>query len=129
MILGVDLGGATTGLASSDGILASPLATIAHKSLTEAVAKVVEICDKNSITKVVVGFVEGKNKAYFEKFASQIKHKLPNIETVLWDETLSTRQARSTMIKLNIPKTKRAQKEHEIAASLILQSYIDNRLD
>lgn len=126
MILGIDLGQITTGLAISEGELASPYSTITHKSLTEAVSKIVAICDQNSIDKIVVGFVEGKDKNYFEKFANLLKHQLAKIEVVLWDETLSTRQARQTMIKLNVPKEKRGEKEHEVAASLILQSYLDS---
>jgi len=119
MILGIDLGQRNTGLAISEGELATAHSTITHKSLTEAVSRVVSICDKLSVDKVVVGFVEGKDKIYFEKFASLLKHQLTNLEIVLWDETLTTR--------LNVPKEKRRQKEHEFAASLILQSYLDSQ--
>lgn len=127
MILGVDLGKKTTGIAISEGNLASSLQTITHDSLTEAVAKVVEICNFQSIDKVILGYVEGKDLKYYQKFNQMLKKQLPNIQLVLWDETLTSRQARSTMVKLNIPKTKRAQKEHEVAASLILQSYLDSQ--
>ena len=127
MILGIDLGQRNTGLAISEGELATAHSTITHKSLTEAVSRVVSICDKLSVDRVVVGFVEGKDKIYFEKFASLLKHQLTNLEIVLWDETLTTRQATATMIKLNVPKEKRRQKEHEFAASLILQSYLDSQ--
>ena len=117
----------SSSLAISEGELATAHSTITHKSLTEAVSRVVSICDKLSVDKVVVGFVEGKDKIYFEKFASLLKHQLTNLEIVLWDETLTTRQATATMIKLNVPKEKRRQKEHEFAASLILQSYLDSQ--
>ncbi len=126
MILSVDLGQKTTGLAISGGTLVTPHSTISHQSFKEVVSKVAQICDRNEVDTVVVGYVEGKTKKYFEKFALFLKKQLPQINIKMWDETLSTRQARETMIKLNVPKLKRAKKEHEIAASLILQSYLSN---
>ncbi len=77
------------------------------------------------VDKIVIGFVEGEIKSYFQKFVKNFKTKKPNIEVVMWDETLTSRQARNWMIKQQVPKTKRKLKEHEIAASLILQSYLD----
>lgn len=127
MILGVDLGKKTTGLAISEGELATPYATITHQTLTEAVSKVINICDKLAVDKVVVGFVEGKDESYYEKFAQLLKHKLTKLDVELWDETMTTRQATATLIKLNLGKKKRQKKEHEAAASLILQGYLDSK--
>lgn len=127
MILGVDLGQRKTGIAISSGHFASPYITITHKSLKEAAEKISQISFKESVTKVIVGYVEGKTKSQFENFAKDLKNKLPDLEVILWDETMTTRQARGTMIKLQIPKTKRKQKEHEVAAALILQSYLDSQ--
>lgn len=127
MILGIDLGQRKTGIAISSGHFASPYTTITHGSLKQAVEKIASICQKETISKVIVGYVEGKTKSQFENFAKDLKNKLPDLEVILWDETMTTRQARSTMIKLQIPKTKRKQKEHEVAAALILQSYLDNQ--
>lgn len=125
MILGIDLGKKTTGLAISSGELASPLVTITHKSTAEAIDKISRICQEESINKIIIGYVDGKIKIYFEQFAQKLTHQNPQIEVVLWDETLTSRQATETMIKLDIPKNKRREKEHEVAASLILQSYLD----
>lgn len=125
MILGVDLGQKTTGVAVSEGQLASPYKTINHKSQDEAVEKISQIARKLSADTLVLGFVEGKIKAIFENFTQKFTQKNPHIKVVYWDETLTTLQARETMIKLNIPKHKRAKKEHEVAASLILQNYLD----
>lgn len=126
VILGIDLGQKTTGLAISEGQLASPYKTIKHKSIKEAVEKISEICDELEVKKLVVGFVEGKIKSYFQNFVKNFKKQKPQIEVILFDETMTTRQAQSIMIKLQIPKIKRAKKEHEIAASIILQSYLDS---
>ena len=127
MILGIDLGQKTTGLAISEGQLATPYKTITHKSQKEALVKILEICDAESIEKIVLGYVQGKISKLFENFAKEFGKVKPNVEVVMVDETLTTRQAIETMIKLQLSKKARQKKEHEIAAVLILQSYLDER--
>ena len=100
MILGIDLGQKTTGIAISEGNFASPYTTIKHQTIKEAVSKISKICDELGVKKLVVGFVEGKIKSYFQKFAKIFERINPEIEVILWDETMTTRQARSYMIKL-----------------------------
>ena len=69
MLLGIDLGQKTTGVAVSEGLLASPYTTIKHKSINEAVTKVNQICKEINADTVVLGVVEGKIRSLFEKFA------------------------------------------------------------
>ena len=126
MILGIDLGQRTTGIAISEGQLASPYTTIRHKSLKEAVQKVSKICNELDADTVIIGVVEGKIRTMFENFARQLITHHSSLITIFWDETLTSRQAIDTMIKLHVPKKKRGAKEHEVAASIILQSYLDN---
>ena len=127
MFLGIDLGKKTTGLAISAGQLASPYATIIHKNIAEAISSMIQIIELEGIDTVVIGFVEGKIKSFFENFAKKLKKQKPDIKIVMWDETLTSRQATQSMIKLGIAKSKRRLKEHEVAAALILQSYLDSR--
>lgn len=127
MILGIDLGKKTTGLAISSGTIASPLTTITHKNLKEAVEKISIICEEESIDQIVLGYVEGKIKSYFQSFAEKFKAKNSNVEIVMIDETLTSRQAVETMINIDLSKNKRREKEHEVAAALILQDYLENR--
>jgi len=126
VILGIDLGQKTTGIAISEGQLAAPYTTIKHKSIKEAVAKISQLCDDLEVKKLVVGFVEGKIKSYFQSFVKNFKKQNPGIKVILFDETMTTRQAQIYMIKLQIPKIKRAKREHQVAASIILQSYLDS---
>ena len=125
MILGIDLGKRTTGIAISEGQLATPYKTITHKSQKEAVLKIAELCDELGVNKLVVGYVEGKIKSYFDNFVRNFKKEKPKIEVVMVDETLTTRQATETMIKLQLSKKTRQKKENEMAASQILQSYLN----
>ena len=127
MILGIDLGKKTTGIAISEGQLATPYKTITHKSQKDAVLKIARMCDELEVEKLVVGFVEGKIKSYFENFAKEFGKARPAIEVIMIDETLTTRQAQETMIKLQLSRKNRQKKEHEMAAVLILQSYLNQR--
>lgn len=126
MYLGVDLGKKTTGLAISSSTISSPFKTITHQTLAESVDKISNIAIDEKIEIVIVGYVEGKIKPYFQTFAQKLKEKNPNLEIILWDETLTSRQAIDTMININLPKSKRKSRQHEIAAALILQSYLEN---
>ncbi len=125
-ILGIDLGEKTTGLAISDSNIATPYKTITHQNQKSATDQIIDICAKEGIDTVVLGFVEGKIKKLFTDFESALKEAKPELEVILWDETLTSGQAREIMIKLKVPKFKRRQKEHEVAAAIILQSYLDD---
>ena len=126
MILGIDLGQRKTGLAISQGKFATPYKTLSHLSLNGAIFKIVEICDDQMITKVIVGYVEGKIKSYFTRFAKELNKHRPNLDVILWDETLTSQQARSSMIELGISSKKRKAHEHQKAACIILQSFLDS---
>ncbi len=129
MILAIDLGQKKSGLAISAGNLATPYKTISHKNLEQAVTSLIRISEVEGVKTVVIGYVEGKTKKLFENFADLLKSKKPDLEIVMWDETLTTRQARDYMIKLQVPKMSKKNKEHQIAASIILQSYLDEKSD
>ncbi|MBI4037462.1 Holliday junction resolvase RuvX [Candidatus Curtissbacteria bacterium] len=125
MILGIDLGQKKSGLAISAGQLASPYKTIIHKNLEQAVTTMIRIIVVEGVKTVVIGYVEGKTQKQFQKFADLLKSKRPDLEIIMRDETLTTRQARETMIKLGVPKKKKNKLEHEYSAAVILQSYLD----
>lgn len=127
MILGIDLGQKTTGLAISQGSIATPYKTITHTSPKQALSLIIQIIELEKIDTAVVGFVEGKIKSMFEKFAQDLQKEKPDLQIILWDETLTSRQATAYMIKLGIAKRRRKRREHQIAAALILQSYLDNQ--
>ena len=128
MILAIDLGEKTTGLAVSDSTIATPLKTVTHKNQSEALVKIGQVIQEENVDTVVIGFVEGKIKSIFDTFAQKLKEINPKLNIIMVDETLTSLQARQTLIKLNVRKTKRAAKEHEVAASIILQSYLDSRI-
>lgn len=125
MILGVDLGKRKTGLAISAGELATPYKTIHHQNLKQILVSIIRIIETEQIKTVVIGYVLGKNTPFFENFARLLKLQKPDLDIVLRDETLSTRQAKSAMSKLSIRKSRRQILEDQFAAADILQSYLD----
>ncbi len=122
----IDLGRKTTGIAISEGQLAQPYTTITHKSIKEAQDTIIKLLTNLNAQEVVIGSVEGKISKMFVNFAQILKKEMPKLKIILHDETLTTRQARETMIKLGIKRNRRKKKEHEVAAAIILQSYLDS---
>jgi putative Holliday junction resolvase len=131
-ILAVDHGEKRIGLALSDltGTIASPLKVISHVSRAIDAAQVAELAGDNSVGLVVIGqsFDEeghpnlaGRRAA---RFAEALKTQT-QIPIVLWDESFSTQDARAARIELGVSRKKRAGHLDELAATMILQSYLE----
>ena len=131
-ILAVDHGEKRIGLAISDltGTIASPLKVIRHLSRTIDAAQVAELAVNNAVDLMVIGqsFDEqgrpnlaGRRAA---RFADALKTQT-QIPIVFWDESFSTQEARATRIELGVPRKKRGGHLDELAATMILQSYLE----
>lgn len=131
-ILAVDHGEKRIGLALSDltGTIASPLKVISHISRAIDAAQVAELAENNAVGVVVIGqsFDEqgrpnlaGRRAA---RFAEALKTQT-QIPIVLWDESFSTQDARAARIELGVSRKKRAGHLDELAATMILQSYLE----
>ncbi len=126
-VLALDIGDVWTGIAISDalGITCRPYKTVATEQLLK---KLLELCEQEPIKTIVVGHpktLKGTKSAQTvktEAFAQTLEEKIPQVEWVLWDERLSSKQAE----KLVRPKTKEKKLEsHAVAAALFLMSYLD----
>jgi len=133
-ILAVDHGEKRIGLAISDstGTIANPLSVIEHVSRLVDAAQVAEAAVQNQVELVVVGqsFDEegrpnlaGRRSA---RFAEALKTQL-QVPIVLWDESFSTQTARAARLELGVSRKKRAGHLDELAAVVILQSYLDGQ--
>lgn len=122
--LGVDFGLKRVGLATSEGDLASPFKTIEVKGFKDAVEKVTELSRKMDVRKIVVGLPEGQMGQTVLGFINALKKR--GLDVLAADETLSTHQAISKMIALNIPLKKRRVSD-DMAAAIILQNFLDKR--
>ena len=132
-ILGLDYGEARIGVAVSDmlGMLATPLDTISEKDRQKQLEKVLQVIKENNVEKLVVGYPKhmdgtvGHRAQYTEEFAKELSD-MANIPYVMWDERLTTVAADRAMMEAGIRRENRKDYVDMIAASLILQGYLDS---
>lgn len=121
--LGIDFGLRRVGLATSEGELAAPFKTMKVNNFQDAVSKVLEQVKVAGYNKIVVGLPEGWMKQNVLGFVSRLKKDGIEVET--FDETLSSKKAKQTMIELGVPVKKRRH-EDAYSAAHILQDYLDS---
>jgi putative Holliday junction resolvase len=131
-ILGIDPGEKNIGIAISDisATLARPLMVMPHSSRKGDAQRIVELAEKEKVTKIVVGQatdVDGKPNFSGRKaarLAAEIRSS-SSIPVELWDESFSTQQAVKSKIKFGSSRKNRRGHLDETAAAVILQSYLD----
>lgn len=133
-LLGLDLGSKTIGIAISDklGIIASTYKTFFFEegnSLT-SLDELKNIIKDENISKIVLGFPKNMNNSIGPRAEESLKFKKIledelNIEVILEDERWTTVQANRILIDANISRKKRKTKVDKLAATYILQSYLD----
>lgn len=132
-ILAVDHGEKNIGLAISDptATIATPLTVIKHTSRLMDAAQVANLAGENDVGLIVVGqsFDEdgkpnlaGRRAA---RFADALREQT-QIPVVLWDESFSTHDARAARIEVGVSRKKRAGHMDELAAVMILRSYLES---
>ena len=132
-ILAVDHGEQRIGLALSDptATIASPLRVIKHVSRLLAAAQVANLASENEVGLIVIGqsFDEEGNPNLAgrraAKFAEALKEQT-NLPVELFDESFSTQDARATRIEMGVSRKKRSGHMDELAAVMILRSYIES---
>ncbi len=132
--LGLDLGSKTLGIAISDelGFLARAVETyrFEENDYASAIAYTIKFCEKEKITAIVLGLPKHMNgdqgiRAQISyDFKKEIETKT-NIKVYLEDERLTTKIVDKTMIYGNVRRKERKQKKDEMAAVVILQSFLD----
>jgi putative Holliday junction resolvase len=131
-ILAVDPGSQNIGIALSDptGTIANPLAVIKHVSRAVNASAIVGLAEKHEAGKIVVGqsLDEGGQPTFEGRRAARLAAKVKSqcdIPVVLWDESFSTNEARQAQIAIGSPRRKRKGHLDDLAASVILQSFLD----
>jgi len=128
-ILGIDYGTKRIGIAMSDplGIFAIPLETVKRKNIRKVLQALLTQYD---VTCIVVGNPlrtdgkRGKREEEVEEFVEQIREEI-TVTIELWDERFSTIEAEHVMRDKGEKPSRNKEKVDKIAASLILQSYLD----
>lgn len=132
--LAVDPGDKRIGIAVSDptGTIANPLKVIDHVSRDIDAARVVNIAMELAVAGIVVGCpfdadgTPGPQARKAMRFAAAIRMQT-QLPVVLWDESGSTQEAREAKIALGVKRAKRAGHLDDLAAAVILQSYLDDQ--
>lgn len=122
--LGVDYGRRKIGVSISEGSLAQPLGVLYVHSVAEAVAKLERMIQTHGASCVVIGVSEGKMADETHVFGDAVSQL--GVKVYYWDETLSSQTATSLLIEGGKSKKARRKDQDAVAASLILQSYLDS---
>ena len=134
-ILGLDLGSKTLGIAISDalGMIAHGVETFTFKTehYKHAVDYVAAFIKKENISTIVLGYplnmdtTEGERAKRSRRFAKKVEDAT-DVKVVLWDERLSTMQVERILIDGGVRRENRKKYADKLAATIILQSYLDN---
>ena len=131
-IMALDVGTKRIGIALSDflRVIATPYNTISRIPEKDAIEKIIKIAKENRVEKIVIGVpinMDGTKGERVEKtyaFAEALKEKV-NCQIDYMDERLTTVTAERILIDGNVRRDKRKQVIDKLAATIILQSYLD----
>ena len=134
--LGLDLGTKTLGIAISDltNTIATSLTIIRFGSedYISTLEPLKKIIDENGITDIVLGLPKNMNNSIGFRAEATLEYKEMlenyfNINVIMQDERLTTVEATNYMLEANISRNKRKKKIDSLAATIILQTYLDRK--
>ena len=131
--IGLDLGNRTCGIAISDptGTIATSITTVRfrEKDLQKCLEYVKMYIVDRKIEKIVMGLPKngtlGSQSEYVLEFKKMLE-EATGLEVILYDERLTTVEVTKMMISADLSRSKRKNKVDTLAATLILQSYLDS---
>ena len=136
-IMGLDFGSKTVGVAISDSLLltAQGKEIILRKEenkLRQTLARIEELIVEYEVGEIVLGLPKHMNatEGVRAELTYEFKDKLERrtgLPVALWDERLTTVAADRLMMEAGIRRENRKEYVDKIAASIILQSYLDAR--
>ena len=133
-IMGIDYGDARTGIAVSD-LLCSIVGTtkvIHSRNMEKTVAAVCELLNGSDIGEIVVGLpknmdgTEGARAELCKEFAQKLR-EATGLPVAMWDERRTTVEAHNILSQHNYHGQKRKNTVDAVAASLILEGYLNSR--
>ena len=136
-IMGLDLGTKTVGVAISDALqlTAQGIEIIRRKDenkLRQTLARIESLIIEYEVEEIVLGLPKHMNNDLGDRaqFSLEFKEKLERrtgLPVALWDERLTTVAADRFMMEAGIRREERKEHVDRIAASFILQGYLDYR--
>jgi putative Holliday junction resolvase len=132
-ILGLDYGEKRIGVAVCDelGMTAQGLPTLIRQTKKHDLEILSRWIQDYSIQKIVIGYplrLDGSEGIQCEKVNrfTRLLEKTFLLPVMKWPETLSTKEAEEILMSSGVGWRKRKEKVDQLAACLILQSYLDN---
>ena len=132
-LLGLDIGDKTIGIAVSDKskTIATPIITIKRKGILKDIEKLLSIFVEYNVGGVILGLPlsldgnENKMTEKVRKFAKELKRD-KDIKIAFYDERYSSEVIYKELRKNSISRNKIKKKIDQMAASYILQGFLDN---
>ena len=134
-IMGLDFGSKTVGVAISDPLMitAQGIEIIRRKEenkLRQTLARIEALIVEYGVEEIVLGLPKNMNatEGVRAELTNEFKEKLERrtgLPVALWDERLTTVAADKAMMEAGIRREKRKDYVDMIAATLILQGYLD----
>jgi putative Holliday junction resolvase len=132
--MGLDVGTKTVGVAIADelGMTAQPITTVRRTNLKADLEQLRALAEERSVTHVVIGLPlnmdgsEGPRAEASRAFAASVERSL-GLSVELWDERLTTVSAQRVLLEADMSRQKRKKVVDTVAASIILQGWLEAR--
>ena len=133
-VLAVDPGSKRVGLALSDplGITANPLPSLPAEPAATLAERIAGVAREREADRVVVGLPrrldgsEGPEAAAARRLADAVR-AASRLPVSLYDERLTSAAAERALIAQGVRRARRRELSDQVAASLILRSYLDSK--
>jgi putative Holliday junction resolvase len=130
----MDVGSKRIGLAVSDllGVTAQGIKTLQRKNKRLDLAALESVIREYAVSEIVMGLplrmsgAEGTQAEKMQRFAEDLRQRF-QLPVHLWDERLSSAQANRLLRETEMSIQRRGQVVDQMAAVLILQSWMDAR--
>ena len=134
--MALDVGGRRIGVALSDPtrVLASPLTTLRAEPRDRVLSEIATLVQRHEVVEVVVGLPltlsgeVGPQAHLIQLFVERLKGVL-TAPIHMFDERLTTVAAERMMLDLGLKPEQRKARIDEVAASIILQDFLDSKRD
>lgn len=131
--MALDVGDVLIGVAVSDpsAIIAQGLDSLKRTNLNKDIESINALLTEYEAEKIVIGLpkmLNGEIGIQAQKvlgFVENLRKKI-DIPIELWDERLTTVSANRALIESNMRRKKRKQVADKVAATIILQGYLDS---
>lgn len=133
-VMGLDVGDRRIGVALSDEtrVLATGHSTLERRSLEADLDALERLIRENEVSALVVGWPvrfdgrPGTQARKVAQFADALARRTA-LPVARWDERLTTAAAERVLLSANVRRERRRQVVDKMAATLILQGWLDRR--